>query len=318
MPPKRKGPGRGSATATGKRVRIGGTSIIPQSLATLSGRPRRESAGNPNYALVVPRSRNGSLAKLLPVTGTAATVGPRPRGRPPGIKKVAPASELTDTATSAKPGRGRPRKTSTVATSAPPSTKRKRAEGNEEAAAEQPPRKRGRPAHSATATTASAKAKVKKQEDETASKKRSTKSTPISTKAPAAQPAKKRGRPVGYSPATANKAATTKATITKKATKATQKTPLVAKHKTNKTATSKKNAGEKNEATIMALVEEHENNEGTQYWLMKAEPDSRTVKDVDVSFPIDKLAAATVPEPWDGEYRMRWLHKCMLTFTRCS
>jgi hypothetical protein len=33
---------------------------------------------------------------------------------------------------------------------------------------------------------------------------------------------------------------------------------------------------------------------------MKAEPESRMEKGVDVKFSIDDLAAATVPEPWDG------------------
>lgn len=37
-----------------------------------------------------------------------------------------------------------------------------------------------------------------------------------------------------------------------------------------------------------------------QYWLLKAEPETRLEKGVDVSFSIDDLAAKTVPEPWDG------------------
>ncbi|ETN38627.1 uncharacterized protein HMPREF1541_06664 [Cyphellophora europaea CBS 101466] len=37
-----------------------------------------------------------------------------------------------------------------------------------------------------------------------------------------------------------------------------------------------------------------------QYWLMKAEPDSRMEKGVDVKFSIDDLAAKTEPEGWDG------------------
>ncbi|KAJ5579841.1 Thymocyte nuclear protein 1 [Penicillium hispanicum] len=36
------------------------------------------------------------------------------------------------------------------------------------------------------------------------------------------------------------------------------------------------------------------------YWLMKAEPESRLEKGVDVKFSIDDLAAAKSPEPWDG------------------
>ncbi|KAJ5582590.1 High mobility group HMG-I/HMG-Y [Penicillium sp. DV-2018c] len=36
------------------------------------------------------------------------------------------------------------------------------------------------------------------------------------------------------------------------------------------------------------------------FWLMKAEPESRIEKGKDVKFSIDDLAAAEVPEPWDG------------------
>ena len=36
------------------------------------------------------------------------------------------------------------------------------------------------------------------------------------------------------------------------------------------------------------------------YWLLKAEPESRFENGVDVKFSIDDLAARTKPEPWDG------------------
>ncbi|KAF2437125.1 DUF55-domain-containing protein, partial [Tothia fuscella] len=39
---------------------------------------------------------------------------------------------------------------------------------------------------------------------------------------------------------------------------------------------------------------------GRNFWLMKAEPDSRIEKGVDVKFSIDDLIAATEPEPWTG------------------
>lgn len=42
------------------------------------------------------------------------------------------------------------------------------------------------------------------------------------------------------------------------------------------------------------------NDTGRSYWLMKAEPESRMEKGVDVKFSIDDLAAAKEPEPWDG------------------
>lgn len=40
---------------------------------------------------------------------------------------------------------------------------------------------------------------------------------------------------------------------------------------------------------------------GRRYWLMKAEPESRLEKGVDVKFSIDDLQAATEPEAWDGK-----------------
>lgn len=36
------------------------------------------------------------------------------------------------------------------------------------------------------------------------------------------------------------------------------------------------------------------------YWLLKAEPESRLENGIDVKFSIDDLAAKTEPEPWDG------------------
>ena len=41
--------------------------------------------------------------------------------------------------------------------------------------------------------------------------------------------------------------------------------------------------------------------EETQYWLMKAEPQSRIEKGIDVKFSIDDLASRTEPEGWDGK-----------------
>ena len=43
-----------------------------------------------------------------------------------------------------------------------------------------------------------------------------------------------------------------------------------------------------------------------QYWLMKAEPDSRIEKGHDVKFSIDDLAARTEPEGWDGKLKTSW------------
>lgn len=45
---------------------------------------------------------------------------------------------------------------------------------------------------------------------------------------------------------------------------------------------------------------------------MKAEPESRFEKGVDVKFSIDDLAAAKEPEPWDG-----MLQPCLLSRDPC-
>ena len=42
--------------------------------------------------------------------------------------------------------------------------------------------------------------------------------------------------------------------------------------------------------------------DGPQYWLMKAEPESRIEKGKDVKFSIDDLKAAKEPEAWDGTF----------------
>lgn len=50
-----------------------------------------------------------------------------------------------------------------------------------------------------------------------------------------------------------------------------------------------------------AKAEETENiDPDIQYWLMKAEPESRIEKGHDVKFSIDDLMAKTEPEAWDG------------------
>ncbi|KAL4887949.1 PUA-like domain-containing protein [Aspergillus ambiguus] len=60
----------------------------------------------------------------------------------------------------------------------------------------------------------------------------------------------------------------------------------------------------KDEAEAEGEDEDEEPNEkdhsGRSYWLMKAEPESRFEKGVDVKFSIDDLRERTKPEPWDG------------------
>lgn len=42
--------------------------------------------------------------------------------------------------------------------------------------------------------------------------------------------------------------------------------------------------------------------EERNYWLLKAEPETRLEKGIDVRFSIDDLAARKEPEPWDGKH----------------
>ncbi|KIV78288.1 hypothetical protein PV11_10017 [Exophiala sideris] len=54
------------------------------------------------------------------------------------------------------------------------------------------------------------------------------------------------------------------------------------------------------DGNVAKTNEEEELDKDIQYWLMKAEPDSRMEKGHDVKFSIDDLAARTEPEGWDG------------------
>lgn len=49
--------------------------------------------------------------------------------------------------------------------------------------------------------------------------------------------------------------------------------------------------------------------EERNYWLLKAEPESRFENGVDVRFSIDDLAAKKEPEPWDGKATHPWAHR---------
>lgn len=46
--------------------------------------------------------------------------------------------------------------------------------------------------------------------------------------------------------------------------------------------------------------DDDDSNAERNYWLLKAEPETRLENGVDVKFSIDDLAAKTKPEPWDG------------------
>ncbi|KAE8152598.1 DUF55-domain-containing protein [Aspergillus avenaceus] len=56
----------------------------------------------------------------------------------------------------------------------------------------------------------------------------------------------------------------------------------------------------KSDSTDAKAEDEDNDASDRSYWLMKAEPESRLEKGVDVKFSIDDLASRSKPEPWDG------------------
>jgi len=321
MPPKRKVPAR--RASTGKKVSIGGSTIIPTAASKPSGRPRRETAVDVNYKLTPSRAPNGSPKKLAKssqdvpapkATGSPLAETPKRRGRPPKAA-VSGDTSLEAAAASPKPikaARGRPKKvdaTQIVAALTPASAKRQR--DNEEPQ-DLPPKKRGRPSKAgATLVEAPKKrgrpantdanpavkktikphtAKVQKEQPNKAALRTKAATQPKSISKTAAKPVAKRGRPAGST----NKSATEKAPTTKSTTTTAKRGP--------KSKISKDGTETEAEDFVEGLTQDDEQDvDDLQYWLMKAEPNTRIEKGVDVAYPIDKLAEATEPEPWDGK-----------------
>lgn len=114
-------------------------------------------------------------------------------------------------------------------------------------------------------------------------------------------------------PVTAKKAATPKAKSKVKQQQGDdgadgqQAAPPAAGDETKKTINGVKGKAKtpaaKSTATKKAEESEDvEDHRSRQYWLMKAEPESRIENGVDVRFSIDDLAAKKEPEPWDGTF----------------
>jgi hypothetical protein len=73
------------------------------------------------------------------------------------------------------------------------------------------------------------------------------------------------------------------------------------KTQSSKSQKLKQTSGEGSHANEGVDQEGEDEGDGRRYWLMKAEPESRIEKGVDVKFSIDDLRTATKPQPWDGE-----------------
>ena len=204
--------------------------------------------------------------------------------------------------------RGRPARASAEVTppSKPAQTPRRRgrpakaaADVESEVETGPPAKKRGRPAKADVAPT---KAVSKPRERPAKAAVETAKSAP-----------KKRGRPV--------KAAVDDAADEEDDSEPEPKAKKPVRGRPTKASTAKKSGKGKAVADVDEDEEVDTSNEinpteatteiapseasGRQYWLMKAEPESRlertaSGKTVDVKFSIDDLAAKSSPEPWDG------------------
>ncbi|KAI0891016.1 DUF55-domain-containing protein [Annulohypoxylon nitens] len=72
--------------------------------------------------------------------------------------------------------------------------------------------------------------------------------------------------------------------------------------KTKTTAKTKTKGKDATQSSSVSKTEAEKAPDSSEksYWLMKAEPESRIERGVDVKFSIDDLKSRTEPEPWDG------------------
>ena len=260
-----------------KKVRIGTTTNISDQAATSpAGRPKRTTVSEPQYNFTRRRlssTQNASSAVEEPQPAT------KRRGRPPkAVASSAPAVEER----AAPKKRGRLAKN--IASPAP-------ALAQDE---EVPLKKRGRPPKTATS--------------EFEPNLRSFLHGKNLTDFHLASPSTTTTEPAKTARAATNKKAPLKASTAapvkrgKKPKAAVEVTEPVPEFETdaedppalNGDAVSTVN-GDANKMEDLSGIDLD-----VQYWLMKAEPDSRIEKGHDVKFSIDDLAAKTEPEAWDG------------------
>jgi len=86
----------------------------------------------------------------------------------------------------------------------------------------------------------------------------------------------------------------------KKVQKPTNEVSTVVNGEEDKKADTKPTKAPKEKASASTRPPISDVPSGRQYWLMKAEPESRLEKGHDIKFSIDDLASKTEPEPWDG------------------
>lgn len=175
----------------------------------------------------------------------------------------------TPVRTPKKDGRGRPRKSLPAEPIEAPSTT--------------PKRGRGRPRKSLPEGTSEAPSTTPKKDG----RGRPRKSLPVeSGEAPSETPKRGRGRP--------------RKSLTAETTEASPTTPKRGRGRPRKSLPAEQTANVVEPKPEPAASSDSKEGAGRSYWLMKAEPESRLEKGVDVKFSIDDLAAAKEPEPWDG------------------
>ncbi|RAO71465.1 uncharacterized protein BHQ10_007477 [Talaromyces amestolkiae] len=243
-----------------------------------------------------PKKRNSTVANV-DATGTPSKRTRKTSG--------------SETAAASRPKRfpqlpPRAAKTKAAAPAPKPSPTKRAVASKAQTQAQETPRKRGRPA--GTAATAVKKGKLAKPSapaKKSATVKPQTKSSIVKTKTTSAgKPGKRRGRPPKSAESTSTEVAGKKR---KRATKQLQDVPqkstgkLAKSQKVTRAPRTPAFLKEKEpDLTIEVAEEDAFGPDSKSYWLMKAEPESRIVKGVDVKFSIDDLQAATEPEPWDG------------------
>ncbi|EDN10404.1 conserved hypothetical protein [Histoplasma mississippiense (nom. inval.)] len=120
--------------------------------------------------------------------------------------------------------------------------------------------------------------------------------THIAKESPASGPSERAGKRAGG----ANTVNTKREKVTKQNTKGVQSASKTSKHRESRPALAANDTKTepKNKKTIDETQDEEDGSKS--YWLMKAEPESRMEKGVDVKFSIDDLREASEPEAWDG------------------
>lgn len=294
MPPKKRKAASAAAAATapaGKKVRIGDESVIEEDNMSATGRLRRSTSNdNPRYNFTNTRGGRGGARGAASRGGRGAGRGGRGGGR--GGAKTAATAATAATATAvaqnktAGTGRGRGRPKKTVEPEPEPELEDQAgSEGEGEIEDEAEPVK---------TTKAGRKGILKKNTNAAAA------TAKAEADANDASVPTKRGR--GRPPAGTN----AKPAVEKKPAAGTDAKAPVEKKKPGRPAKKPKleEDGLTDEEALnkgaAALLHESVDPE-IQYWLMKAEPESRMEKGVDVKFSIDDLAAKTEPEGWDGK-----------------